>query len=204
MLSLRLKTIASLVKKDAKVLDIGTDHAYLPIFLQKNNLCKRVIASDVSPNALANAKSNVEKYHADVKLYLSDGLNDIDDDYDTIIISGMGTLSIIDILKGRELPNDLILSSNNNLYELRVFMNKNGYKITNEVIVKDMGKYYDIICYEKGIEKLSDTILKFGKSGSKEYYKYLYEKELEIYNNLNFKNKLKKRRNLKKLQKLAS
>ena len=68
MLSLRLKTIASLVKKDAKVLDIGTDHAYLPIFLQKNHLCKKVIASDISENALANAKANVEKYHADVKL----------------------------------------------------------------------------------------------------------------------------------------
>ena len=95
MLSLRLKTIASLVKKDAMVLDIGTDHAYLPIFLQRNNLCKKVIASDISANALAVAKKNVEKYHADVKLYLSDGLNDIPDDYDTIIISGMGTLSIV-------------------------------------------------------------------------------------------------------------
>ena len=204
MFSLRLKTIASLVKKDAKVLDIGTDHAYLPIFLYKNNLCQKVIASDVSASALANAKANVEKYKADIKLYLSDGLNDIKDDYDTIIISGMGTLSIINILKNRELPNDLIISSNNNLYELRMFMNKIGYKIKDEVIVKDMGKYYDIIVYEKGTEKLSDTILRFGKSGSKEYYKYLYEKELEIYQHLNFKNKLKKRRNLKKLQKLAS
>ncbi len=204
MLSLRLKTIASLVKKDAKVLDIGTDHAYLPIFLQKNHLCKSAIASDISPNALANAKTNVEKYHADIKLYLSDGLNNIDDDYDTIIISGMGSLSICNILKDKELPNDIILSSNNNMYELRTFMNKIGYRIVQEVIVKDMGKYYDIIAYEKGSEKLDDTTLRFGKSNNREYYNYLYAKELEIYKGLNFRNKLKKKHNLNKLKKLAS
>ena len=204
MLSLRLKTIASLVKKDAHVLDIGTDHAYLPIFLQKNNLCEKVIASDISPNALANAKANIEKYHCDIKLYLSDGLNDIDDEYNTIIISGMGTLNICNILKDRDLPNDIIISSNNNMYELRSFMNKLGYTISKEIIVKDMGKYYDIIAYEKGSEKLNDTILKFGKSNNKEYYKYLYDKELEIYKGLNFKNKLKKKHNLNILKKLSS
>ena len=204
MLSLRLKTIASLIKKDATVLDIGTDHAYLPIFLQKNNLCKRVIASDVSKNALSNAQRNIDKYHADIKLYLSDGLEEINDDYDTITISGMGTLTIINILKDKDLPNNIIISSNNNLYELRVFMNKIGYKIEDEKTIKDMGKYYDIIAYKKGCEKLSDTVLRFGKSNNKEYYQYLYNKELEIYNNLSLKNKLKKRKNLSILKKLAN
>ena len=204
MLSLRLKTIASLVKHDALVLDIGTDHAYLPIFLQKNNLCKKVIASDISPNALENAKANVLKYNADIKLYLSDGLDNIDDSYDTIIISGMGTMNIINILKDHELPDNIILSSNNNMYELRCFMNNIGYKITNELIVKDNDKYYDIVSYEKGHEKLKDIYLRYGRSGNKEYYQYLYKKELEIYKGLSFKNKLKKRHNLNMLKKLAN
>lgn len=203
MLSLRLKTIASLVKKDAKVLDVGTDHAYLPIFLQKNHLCQSVIASDISKGAFEKAKENVEKYNCDIKLYLTDGLNNIDEEYDTLVIAGMGTLSIIHILADQTLPDNIILSSNNNMYELRTFMNKIGYQIEKEIICKDQEKYYDIIAYQKGHEKLSDVELRFGKSNNSEYFNYLYEKELNIYKSLSFKNKMKKKTNLKKLEQLA-
>lgn len=192
MLSLRLLTIAEMIKPHAKVLDVGTDHAYLPIYLKTNKLCKSVIASDVSEKALENARKNLERFNEpDIKLVLSDGLNEIKDEFDTLVISGMGTYSIKNILDGKELPHNIILSSNNNLYELRSYMNEIGYRIKEEKAISDKGKYYDIISYEKGKEKLSKKVLKYGKSHSKEYYKYLYDNEKLIYKNLNFKNKIK-------------
>ncbi|MBQ6841031.1 MAG: SAM-dependent methyltransferase [Bacilli bacterium] len=192
MLSNRLLTIAKLVRPNAKVLDVGTDHAYLPIYLKEMNICKSVIASDVSPNALENAKKNLEKFQTpDIKLVLSDGLEKIKDEYDTLIISGMGTKTIIHILENQTLPEHIILSSNNNLYELRTFMNKLNYKIEQEVICFEKGKVYDIISYEKGKEKLSKIKLMYGKSKDKKYYKFLYDKEKAIYKEMNLKNKIK-------------
>ena len=192
MLSKRLLTVATLVKPNAKVLDVGTDHAYLPIYLREMNICKKVIASDISQGALAIAKKNIEKFQTtDIKLVLSDGLDKIKDDYDTLIICGMGTKTIIHILEGKKLPDQIILSSNNNLYELRIYMNSIGYKIDQEVVVFDKGKYYDIISYQKGKEYLSKTKLLYGKSKDKKYLSYLYEKEKGIYQKLKLKQRIK-------------
>ena len=58
----RIEAIASLVPNDAFVLDIGTDHAYLPIYLIKNNSAKYVYASDVAEGAINQAISNINKY----------------------------------------------------------------------------------------------------------------------------------------------
>ena len=91
MKSKRLLAIASFIEKNDSVLDLGCDHGYLAIYLKKNNLCKNVIASDISSNALDIANNNIKKYQVDIKTYLSDGLNNINDFYDTIVIAGMGT-----------------------------------------------------------------------------------------------------------------
>ena len=57
----RIEAIASLVDNDALVVDIGTDHAYLPIYLYENDITKNIVASDISSNALLFAKNNLEK-----------------------------------------------------------------------------------------------------------------------------------------------
>ena len=112
MKSLRLEAVASLVKKNCNVLDVGTDHAYLPIILSKTGKCQSIIASDVSNNALSYGEANLKKYHiTNVKLVLSDGLKNIRDKYDTLTICGMGTYTIIDILKSGYLPKNIIISS---------------------------------------------------------------------------------------------
>lgn len=192
MLSDRLMMVASLVKNNANVLDVGTDHAYLPIYLRESGKCKKIIASDISENALEGARKNIEKYQTpDIKLVLSDGLDKIEDEYDTLIISGMGTRTIIHILQNQKLPKNIILSSNNNLFELRKFMNKIGYKIVNEVTCLEKGKWYDILSYEKGKEKLSKIKLLYGTSKDKKYYQHLYQKEKNICQKKNFRNKVK-------------
>ena len=197
MKSLRLLAIASLIDKGSSVLDVGTDHAYLPIFLSQNKKCKSIIASDVSSNALKIAKDNLKKYHIDdVKLILSNGLDSINDDYDTIVLAGMGTSTIIKILENKKLPNTLIISSNNDLYKLRKFMNKIKYKIKEEIVILEKNKYYDIIKYQKGNEKLSYFKKMYGKSNDKKYYKYLLTKEKNIFKKVNLFKKLNLLKNI--------
>ena len=197
MKSLRLLAIASLIDKGSSVLDVGTDHAYLPIFLSQNEKCKSIIASDVSSNALKIAKDNLKKYHIDdVKLILSNGLDSINDDYDTIVLAGMGTSTIIKILENKKLPNTLIISSNNDLYKLRKFMNKIKYKIKEEIVILEKNKYYDIIKYQKGNEKLSYFKKMYGKSNDKKYYKYLLANEKFIFKKVNLFKKLNLLKNI--------
>ena len=197
MKSLRLLAIASLIDKGSSVLDVGTDHAYLPIFLSQNKKCKSIIASDVSSNALKIAKDNLKKYHIDdVKLILSNGLDSINEDYDTIVLAGMGTSTIIKILENKKLPNTLIISSNNDLYKLRKFMNKIKYKIKEEIVILEKNKYYDIIKYQKGNEKLSYFKKMYGKSNDKKYYKYLLANEKFIFKKVNLFKKLNLLKNI--------
>ena len=202
MINLKLKTIASLIEKDDIVLDVGTDHAFLPIYLMKNNLCKKVIASDISENALKSAKENISKAKLKISLYLSDGIKNIKEKYNTLVIAGMGTNTIIDILKNQQLPNKIILSSNNHLDVLRKYMNEINYKIINEVVVKDKNKYYDIIVYQKGNELLSKSEILYGKAKNKDYLNYLYQTKKEIYKKVNFPEKVKLFKQLWILKKL--
>ena len=72
MLSKRLLEISKYVDKNDSVLDLGCDHAYLSIYLKKNNLCKNVIASDISEKALEYAKENILKSNLDIHTFVSD------------------------------------------------------------------------------------------------------------------------------------
>ena len=180
MKSKRLLAIASFIEKNDSVLDLGCDHGYLAIYLKKNNLCKNVIASDISSNALDIANNNIKKYQVDIKTYLSDGLNNIKDFYDTIVIAGMGTHSIIKILNDKELPPKIILASNNDYPLLRKFMNSIGYYLEKELVVLEKDKYYIVMLYIITEKKLKKTEILFGKNNNIEYYQYLYDKNLSI------------------------
>ena len=181
---IRIKTIASLVDKDSKLVDIGTDHGYLPIYLYENEITKNVTGSDISSNALKFAKANFEKHNLSdkIKLIVSDGFKNLDEKYDTAVISGMGTDTIKKILNIDNIPNKLIISSHKNVDELRLFMNEKGYKIIKEIVLQENDIFYDIIKYEKGNEILNKYELLVGKSNSLEYEKHLLEKYKIIYN----------------------
>lgn len=177
----RIEAIASLVPNDAFVLDIGTDHAYLPIYLIKNNIAKYVYASDVAEGAINQAIANINKYNLNdrIKTYLTDGIKDIPRDYNVITISGMGTETIKQILDNNLFLDTYIIQSNNDLYDLRKFFNQNNYKIEKEIIIYEGKIYYSIIKFIKGKQKLNDAELHFGISYNKEYLNHL-KKKFEI------------------------
>lgn len=179
----RIKALASLVDNDALVVDIGTDHAYLPIYLYENDITKNIVASDISSNALLFAKNNLEKHNlrGKIKLVVSDGFKNLDECFDIAIISGVGTETIKKILDNEVLPNKLILSSHKNVSDLREYMFKIGYKIEKEIIVYENNIYYNIIKYVKGKDILSKYDLLVGLSNDINYKKHLLNKYKEIY-----------------------
>ena len=180
---IRIKALASLVDKDSRLVDIGTDHALLPIYLYENEITKKVTGSDISSNALEFAKNNLKKHNLSdkIKLIVSDGFTNLNDEYDTAVISGMGTDTIKKILDRENLPKKLIIARHKNVDKLRLFMNKKGYKIIKEITLKDNDIYYDMIKYEKGIETLSNYDILVGKSNDTEYKLYILDKYKRIY-----------------------
>lgn len=203
MLNLKLKTIASLINKEDCVLDTCCDHAYLAIYLQKNNLCKEVYASDISKNAVEIAKKNVEKENLDIPVFLSDGLKNINVYVDTVVISGVGAYTALDIVLNAPHINKFIISSNNNTYLLRKSMLKYKYYIENEVVIKENNKYYPIMVFTKKFQKEDDCTLKYGKSNNSSYYTYLKNKEEDILKKLSNKEEIKTHQdNINYLEKL--
>ncbi|WP_250277664.1 tRNA (adenine(22)-N(1))-methyltransferase [[Clostridium] colinum] len=171
-LSYRLNKIAQKVTINGIIADIGTDHAYVSIFLYKNNKIKSGIACDISKGSLQKAKDNIKKYNLqdNIQTRLSNGLEKItpEDNIDTIIIAGMGGMLMIDILeKGNHIVNnvkELILQPQKDINRVREYLHKKGFKIIDDEMLKDEGKYYTIIKAIKGKDtsyKMEEYI--FGK-----------------------------------------
>lgn len=204
MLNKKLIAIASLIEPKDIVIDIGCDHAYLPIYLKKEKLCKEVYASDISENVIKIAKENIMKKNTNIEVYLSDGFKGIQNNkINTAIISGMGTSTILNIINNA--PKNIekyIISSNNDYEVLRKEMLKKDFYIQKEMVVKERDKYYPIIVFTKNFQKESNLSLKYGKSNSKEYYKYLEEKEKSILKRIPKKRIIIRLKHLKRIKEL--
>lgn len=207
-ISKRLKAITSYVAKDDKVVDVGCDHGLLSIYLIENNLVSKVIASDVNENALKNAISNIEKRNLHIKTVLSDGIEKIDlKDINTLIISGMGTSTILHILhdnKKIKKINKLIIQANNDHYILRENLNEKGYYLKEESYTYDKNKWYVTSLFVKSDNKNTIDVLKYGFLNNEEYNDYLLKKNYEILKKIPFSsfkakfNRFKEIRNIKK------
>ena len=180
MLSKRLETVASLVTTDS-VIDVGCDHGYLDIYLTLKGI--KCLATDVSENALRVAIDNFKKYNLDIPALCTDGLNGIDiKKTDTIVISGMGTDTIMKILN-KDINNDLVISSNNHLERLRRYIVSIGYFIDKEVFVMENNKPYVIIKFKKGKMNYTDFDYIIGPIiKDKDYFDYLINKYIRILN----------------------
>ena len=167
----RLLKIATLFNNDT-VVDIGSDHALLPIYLLKNKIIKNAYVIEVNKGPMENAVNNLEKNNLteNAKVILSDGLRSVDkfkEDNVGIVIAGMGGNLIRDIIKNdiyKFKGNTLYLQPNNNEENLRVFLNENNFKIQKERIVKDDKIIYSILVISPDEEKqvLSNEEIIFG------------------------------------------
>ena len=166
----RLLKITSFVNQNAKVADIGTDHAKIPIYLTQKNIISYAIASDKNDNPLQFAKENIRRFGVEknIDIRLGDGLKSLKKgEVDTIIIAGMGGGLITKILS--DAPNilkeisHLILQPMSEGNILRSWLMDNKFLIEDEVLVKEDDKIYEIISAVHGnMKKLNDMELLFG------------------------------------------
>lgn len=182
-ISKRLETIASLIPNNSKVIDVGCDHALLDIYLCQEKACE-CVASDINKNALDQAKYNILRFHAkNVKTILTNGLEGILlNPQDIIVISGMGTSTIKEIVDGKDIKNRMIISTHTDFEDLRNYMVKRGFRIQDEKYVEEKGKHYIIIDFVKGFSNYSLEDLRFGPilKGNLQYIENEISKVLEI------------------------
>lgn len=150
-LSKRLAAVAALVPQGARLADVGTDHAYLPVRLLQENRLSHVIASDIRPGPLEHARRTARTYGVEDKIdfRLCDGLEGIQaGECDTVTISGMGGETIAGILAQAPWCREgarLILQPQSTQNVLRRFLAANGYCITAESLVQEGERWYVIL-----------------------------------------------------------
>ncbi len=178
----RIDFLASLTKGYQNVIDIGTDHGLVLKKAFEKGYIKSAIATDINPKPLNSARINLTGFP--VKFIITDGFNNIDEDFQLAIITGMGSYTIIDILEKAPLNKTFILQSNDKIEVLRNYLTTKNYHITNEWVIFDKF-YYVIIKIEPGNERLSQEdiflgpILKY-KPERINYYNSLIKRLKEI------------------------
>ena len=148
----RLSVLADLVRKEKTFADIGTDHAYLPVYLVEKGIINKAIAADLRIGPLDNAKETVFAHNLSdkIELRLSDGLDNFtENEVQEIAVAGMGGLLISEFINRTQwLKNadiHLILQPMTHVEELRKTLFDNGFIIENEVVAKDGDKIYIIL-----------------------------------------------------------
>ncbi len=147
----RLRLLADWVPPGARLADVGTDHAYLPVWLRLHGRVAFAIACDLREGPLARARETGRIWGADgVDYRLGDGLAAVSpEEADTVVIAGMGGENIAAILsrapwtagEGRT----LLLQPQTRAETLRAFLAENGYAIRREALVEDRGVIYPVI-----------------------------------------------------------
>ena len=200
MIDERLKYASYHIKGD-KIADIGSDHAYLPIYAVKEGLIKSAICGEVVPGPYEATVKNISAYgYADrIEARLGDGLKVLtpDDAVDTITICGMGGPLIASILRDgfanvRGFPR-LVLQANNYTYPLRKAVTDLKYRIVQEKVLKLGKHYYEVIVcdHDESGESLTEKELHFGpvnlKCGEEAFLmkvRWEYEHQKRILNNI--------------------
>ena len=176
MISKRLELVASFVPQGAVLLDVGSDHAYLPIELVERGQIEAAIAGEVVVGPYQSAVKNVDAHGLEEKIQvrLANGLAafEEEDQVSVITIAGMGGRLIATILEEGldKLVNveRLILQPNNREDDLRIWLQDHGFQIVAESILEEAGKFYEILVVEAGQMKLSASDVRFGPFLSKE------------------------------------
>lgn len=150
-LDARLQLCANFVRPGAKLVDIGTDHAYLPVWLEKQGLIRSAVAADIRSGPLANAEENLRRYETEhITVRMSNGLEAIlPEEAEDIVIAGMGGELIAQILAQvpwvRQEERRLILQPMTCAPELREYLRNNGFVVLQEEVVESRSHVYSVM-----------------------------------------------------------
>jgi tRNA (adenine22-N1)-methyltransferase len=147
-----MKAVAAMVTPGGVLADVGTDHGYVPIALLQRQKIRGAIAMDINKGPLTRARANIAAAHLEdyIETRLSDGLQAIrPGEADSVLIAGMGGEMILHILsEGQEVcdaAGELILQPQSDIRKVREYLRENNYKIMDEDMVCEDGKYYPML-----------------------------------------------------------
>ncbi|MCK4025113.1 tRNA (adenine(22)-N(1))-methyltransferase [Streptococcus iners] len=169
-LSKRLATVADYVPQGARLADVGSDHAYLPLFLVEQGRIEFAVAGEVVQGPYQSALQNVEQAGQSDKISvrLANGLAAVElaDQVSTVTIAGMGGRLIAEILEaGKDKlasVERLVLQPNNREDDVRRWLVAHDFQIIAEEILEENDKIYEILVAEKGKSDLTTDQLRFG------------------------------------------
>ena len=157
----RIEALYSFIDECDKVVDVGCDQAKLGLMLASRG--QKSIASDRSLNVIDRARHDLgrNKY---IDLRVSDGLDNIKEgEADTLVLAGMGTHTMLEILNKTSLKFKKIITISNNYHNiLREKMGEINYKVDRELIVEDMNKFYNLIVFVPGNREYTERELLLG------------------------------------------
>ena len=175
-LSKRLDQVAQMITQTSlapiRLVDIGSDHAYLPTNLALNDQIEWAIAGEVAQGPLQSAQATIDDYQVQDKIQarLGDGFEVVqaEDQINLATICGMGGSLIINILEGgharKVLPDHLVLQANNQVPQLRRYLQGLNYHLIDEALVEEKGQIYQILQAKRQdqVTLLDDRQLLFG------------------------------------------
>ena len=140
---------ASLVREGKRIADIGTDHAYLPVYLVMNGKIESAIASDLRKGPLENARQTVtENGLTDkIELRLSDGFDMLyHSEADDFVLAGMGGTLMTELISRTPWLKDenlhLVLQPQSHAQDIRRYLCENGFKIDRELCINEGERLY--------------------------------------------------------------
>ena len=151
----RLALAASMVRKGSVVCDVGTDHAYLPIWLLRSGVCPAAVACDINEGPLNSARAHAARFSCadQITFCLTDGLNGVEADtlgVQDIVICGMGGELIARIYTEAAYTRQThvrgILQPMSRAEELRSALLQGGYRIEDERLAFAAGRVYTCMC----------------------------------------------------------
>lgn len=215
-LSKRLQKVAEFVQMDQMILDIGSDHAYLPIYLIQKKLIPAAIAGEVVEGPYKKTKEQVALNDLSEKISTRLGSGfDVLEEWEEIgsaFVCGMGGILISEIIKKGLLDKKvgkntrLILQPNNNEKHLRELLMNQQFKIDEERIIRENSKYYEVIVASRSKMKVNynETELIFGPHLLAEKSKNFESKwQTELKNNQSILKRLNEKNHKHKIQKIT-
>lgn len=196
-LSKRLQAVADMAGEGCRLADIGTDHAYIPIWLVSRGRIPWAVAMDVNEGPLERARENIRQNGLENKIEtrISDGFAALmSGEADTAVIAGMGGGLTIRILReGMGVAASLkecVLQPQSEIDKVRTFLLEEGFSFIREDMVEEDGKYYPIMCVRPPAaqcggraEQWSETELMYGRlllSGRHPVLREYLERETRI------------------------
>ena len=182
-LSKRLRAAAEFARADAYIADVGTDHAYLPLWLLLEGRIRGGVVSDINEGPIERAREHLAAYGASDRLssLLTDGLSALAPyGPEDIFILGMGgeliarILSDAPFVKARGVR--LILQPMTHPELLRAFLCREGFAIVDEVLVKEEKIYQIMVAEYTGETRTLDELsLMFGEKNLARREELLFE-----------------------------